>query len=71
MRFELVANSVQATETVACLSSAQEVLARLPAAVAGTDFDALPIASLDEVEAAFAQVAPDALARARFRVEAR
>jgi hypothetical protein len=56
MYFELVANSWKATETVACFSSAQDVMTKRPVAIVGTDFYKLPVTSLDEVKAAFAQV---------------
>lgn len=69
MRFEIVANTRNVAETVACFASERDVLAKLPAAVAGTDFASLPATSLDQVRSAFARVAGDTLAEASFRVE--
>jgi tRNA A-37 threonylcarbamoyl transferase component Bud32 len=71
MRFELVANSLKASETVACFASESNPTAELPASVLGSDFAQLPVASLDEVRAAFARVAGGASIEARLRIEAR
>ena len=54
---------------VACFASEQDVMAKLPAPVVGTDFASLPATSLDEVRSAFARVAGDTLTEASFRVE--
>lgn len=69
MRFELVANHRNVTETVACFASERDVMGELPAAVVGTDFKALPVASLDQVTRAFTRIAADTLAQASFRVQ--
>ena len=69
MRFEIVANTRNVVETVACFASERDVMAKLPAAVVGTDFASLPAASLDQVRSAFAGVAGDTLSEASFRVE--
>jgi hypothetical protein len=70
MRFELVANTRNVTETVACFASERDVMNELPAAVVGTDFSSLPAASLDQVRSAFARIVPaDALAEASFQVQ--
>jgi serine/threonine protein kinase len=71
MGFELVANDLKVTETLACFASDRDVISELPAAVVGTDFAKLPVSSLDEVKSAFASVAADSLAQASFRVEPR
>jgi len=71
MRFELIADSLNATETVACLASDRDLAGQLPAAVVGSDFAKLPVASLDEVRAAFSRVAAGSLAEGRFRIEVR
>lgn len=71
MRFEIVANTRNVAETVACFTSERDVLAKLPAAVVGTDFATLPATSLDQVRSAFARVAGDTLAEASFRVDFR
>jgi serine/threonine-protein kinase len=55
MPFELVANAQRIGETVACHASTRDPSAAgLPAAVLGTDFEPLPVASLDEISRAFA-----------------
>ena len=69
MRFELVANTRNVTETVACFASERDILGELPAAVVGTDFAKLPATSLDQVRSAFASVAADTLTEASFRVQ--
>jgi hypothetical protein len=69
MRFEIVANTRNVAETVACFASERDVMAKLPAAVVGTDFASLPATSLDQVRSAFAGVAGDTLSEASFRVE--
>ena len=71
MRFELVANSLKVPETVACFASARDVADELPASVFGTDFEKLPVASLDAVRDAFVRVAADALAESRFGIDVR
>jgi hypothetical protein len=69
MGFELVANALKVKETVTCFATERNVMPELPAAVTGTDFEHLPVTSLDEVKRAFARVAGDQLAQARFLVE--
>ena len=71
MRFEIVANSRNVAETVACFASERDVMAQLPAAVVGTDFASLPATSFDQVRSAFARVAGGTLAEANFRVDFR
>lgn len=71
MRFELVANCVRATKTLTCFSSTRDVMAKLPVAMVGTDFDKLPVTSLDKLKATFAHIVADTLAQASFRVEPR
>ena len=69
MRFEIVANTRNVAETVACFASERDVMAELPTAVVGTDFASLPATSLDQVRSAFARVAGDTLTEASFQVE--
>ena len=69
MRFELVANTRNVTETVACFASERDLMSKLPAAVVGTDFKALPVASLDQLKGAFARTAGETLAQASFQVQ--
>lgn len=71
MPFEIVANTRNVAETVACFASERDVMAKLPAAVVGTDFAKLQATSLDQVRSAFASVAGNTLAEASFRVEFR
>jgi serine/threonine-protein kinase len=69
MRFEIVANALKATETVACFASPRDLTKELPAAVLGTDFAKLDASSLDEVREAFDRVGSKTLAQASFRIE--
>jgi hypothetical protein len=72
MRFEIVANTRNVSETIACFASEQDVMLKLPKTVVGTDFASLPISSLEQVKSAFAGVAGNAgaaLTHASFRVE--
>jgi hypothetical protein len=69
MRFQLVANVRGASETIACFATARDVAQQLPQAVLGTDFEALPGASLDQVRAAFTQASQGALAQESFHVQ--
>jgi len=71
MRFEIVANTRNVAETVACFASERDVMTKLPTSVVGTDFASLPATSLDQVRSAFARVAGDTLTEASFRVESR
>jgi eukaryotic-like serine/threonine-protein kinase len=68
MGFELVANARKLTETIACFASERDLAGELPAAVYGSDFATLPVASLDDVSSAFARDAGQGVAQARFRV---
>jgi serine/threonine protein kinase len=69
MRFEIVANTRNVTETVACFATERDVTAELPPAVIGTDFTRLRATSLDEVRSAFARIAGDTLTQASLRVQ--
>jgi serine/threonine-protein kinase len=69
MRFELIANSLKVSETVACFATDRDMAKALPRAVLGTDFDKLPVASLDEVRRAFARAAGPALAEGNFQID--
>lgn len=71
MPFELVANSLKATETIACFASTRDLTGALPASVVGDDFAALSVATLDEVRQAFAREAADRWVEASFRIEFR
>jgi len=69
MRFEIVANTRNVAETIACFASERDVMAELPAAVIGTDMTRLPATSLEQVGSAFAKVGGETLAEANFRIE--
>jgi hypothetical protein len=69
MGFEILANTRNVPETIACFASAVDLMDRLPPEVVGTDFARLPVTSLDEVRSAFARVGADNLAEARFQVQ--
>jgi len=72
MGFEIVANTRNVAETIGCFASERDILAKLPAEVAGTDFAGLRATSLEQVRSAFARIAGDApLAEASFRIEFR
>lgn len=53
MPFKLVANPRGLKERILCAASAREILGELPSKVVGTDFDRLPVQSIDEVARAF------------------
>jgi serine/threonine-protein kinase len=69
MRFEIVANTRNVAETIACFASERDVMRKLPTAVVGTDFASLPATSLEQVRRAFAAVGDAALTQATFRVD--
>jgi hypothetical protein len=71
MRFQLVANDKGIPETVACYATPRDLLAQLPPAVVGSDFDALPVRSLAEVGQAFAATSPQPPARGEFQIDVR
>lgn len=71
MRFEIVASQRGVSERVACFATDTDVLAELPPAVRGNDFEDLPLASLDQVQEAFAKVAAPRLTQGVFHVEVR
>ncbi|HSW19800.1 MAG TPA: protein kinase, partial [Ramlibacter sp.] len=69
MRFEILANTRNVTETIACFASERDLMDQLPSEVVGTDFARLPLTSLDEVRSAFARAGADKLAEASFLVQ--
>lgn len=68
MRFQIVANERGLPETVACFASERDVMPDLPAAATGVDFEALPVASLDQLQGAFAAVAGPGAAQASLAI---
>jgi curli biogenesis system outer membrane secretion channel CsgG len=71
MRFKMLASSKGSQEKVACLGSPREILSQLPNTVVGTDFETLPVRSLDQVAAAFEKVLGGAVAMGVFNVDVR
>ena len=69
MRFKMVANPMGRQEKVACLASARELLPQLPVAVVGTDFETLPIQSLEQLVSAFEKVAGSTVGFGVFNVD--
>ena len=68
-RFQIVANQKGVRETVACFATDRDVLADLPAAVAGTDFSPLPVKSIDDLKAAFAGTTRNKFGEGYFHVD--
>jgi Domain of unknown function (DUF4384) len=70
-RFQLSMNTKGVPETVSCFATQQDVLASLPQAMVGTDFEPLTGASLDTIRAAFVKASNGTLAQENFRVQAK
>lgn len=68
MRFQVVANQRGVPETVACFATDRDVLAELPAAASGVDFEALSVATLDQLKSAFTTVGGPLSAQASFDI---
>ena len=68
MRFEITVNP-RGQETISCFATESDVLAQLPAGVNATDFDPLPVASLDQIRSAFLKVANGALAHETLQIQ--
>ena len=71
MRFQLSMNSKGGAETIACFATPRDVVASLPQALVGTDFEPLPGASLDVIRAAFVKASGGTLAQENLRVQAK
>ncbi len=71
MRFEIGLPPRGVRETVACFATERDVLAQLPDTLNAGDFDALPVASLDQVKTAFARVSNGALAQDTILLQAK
>jgi hypothetical protein len=67
--FVIEMNKRGVPETVSCFATDRDVLAQLPAGVNAGDFDALPVASLEQVRSAFARAANGALAHDTFQIQ--
>jgi hypothetical protein len=69
MRFEIRMNPSGKQETVSCFATERDVMSDLPAGIAGVDFEPLPIASLEQLRAAFVAVAGGQIAQEYFHVQ--
>ena len=69
MLFEFVANRQGIPETVACFASENDLMQTLPGPIVGTDFENLPVSSLDQVRDAYRQVAGGEFVERTFYVE--
>lgn len=69
MRFQLLANTQGVKETVACFASERDVFPDLPQAIAGQDFEKVPVASLEAVRDAFKQASKGVIAEGYFHVD--
>jgi Domain of unknown function (DUF4384) len=69
MRFQLVMNAKGVPETVACFATPRDILAELPKAVVGVDFEPLPVTSLEQIRNAFLGVSRGAHAQETLNVQ--
>jgi Domain of unknown function (DUF4384) len=69
--FQLFMNPQGVKETIACFATRRDVIAALPSAVVGTDFEPLAAASLEQVRDAFVNASAGALAQEIFHVQAK
>jgi len=69
MKFQLVMNAKGAKETITCFATARDILQQLPNNVVGVDFEALPVASLDQIRDAFHNASGGLLAQEVFHVQ--
>lgn len=67
--FEFVANMKGVDETVTCYAAEHELLAKLPAAVAGKDLEPLAAGSIDALRDAFIRTAGTSIGEAQLRIE--
>lgn len=71
MRFQLTMNTKGVPETISCFATQRDVMASLPQALVGTDFEPLPGATLDAIRGAFVKASGGTLAQENFRVQAK
>ncbi len=69
MPFHLYASKNGKKERLACFSSPKPVMAKLPANIKGTDFENLPVKSLEQVEAAMKGIVGDDLGGQYFEIK--
>jgi len=70
-RFQLAIKSRGARETITCFATPRDVMAQLSDNVVGTDFEPLPVNSLEQVRAAFAAASGGAVAQEILHVQAK
>jgi hypothetical protein len=71
MRFQLTMNTKGVPETISCFATQRDVMASLPQALVGTDFEPLPGATLELIRGAFLKASGGTLAQENFRVQAK
>ncbi|VTU22546.1 DUF4384 domain-containing protein [Variovorax sp. RA8] len=71
MRFQLTMNTKGVPETISCFATQRDVMASLPQALVGTDFEPLPGATLEAIRGAFVKASGGTLAQENFRVQAK
>lgn len=69
MRFEIRMNPRGKQETVSCFATERDVMPDLPGTFAGTDFEPLPIVSLEQLREAFVTVSGGNIAQEYFHVQ--
>ena len=71
MRFQLTMNDKGVQETIACMATPRDVMKDLPANVVGTDFEPLPLGSLDQLRAAFTKASGSTVALETLHVQSK
>ena len=71
MPFKLFASASGNTERLACFSSPRPVMSKLPARVKGTDFENLPVQSLEQVQSTFEGIVGNDLGGRYFEITVR
>ncbi len=71
MRFEIRMNPRGVPETVSCFATERDVMADLPTALSASDFEPLPVASLEVVRDVFVNVSGGKLAQEYFHVQSK
>lgn len=71
MRFQLVANSKGLPESVTCFATERDVLPLLPPSYSGSDFETLPVRSLDDIKSAFAGLTGNTYAEGSYHADVR
>jgi peptidoglycan hydrolase-like protein with peptidoglycan-binding domain len=71
MRFEIRMNPRGVQETVSCFATERDVMADLPAALSASDFEPLPVGSLEVVRDVFINVSGGTLAQEYFHVQSK